>query len=576
MVKMITLHPYQATDVTELVNQFKNVKTCAVLYCTAAGKTTVSHTVATLMNVPFVIAAPTNNIKSAFVSCNNLVSIDGEIIHLANIDIFKDKQSDRLRGYLCNDKFPGYGIVVSHALLTRDFPGISCRGKLLIVDEGHHAGMRQKISAFINYWLAAGGFVLYLTATPIRANNTDSLACDAEFTVTRTTQQQMRAGFAPTLIEYDLIKINSESHNPANDDVVGAPMDIDELCKELYFQMEKDGFPKAIVRCKNLGDKFKNDTVIEKISNHLEDQGIRVFPATESTRLRDLDKTLITERGIKTFNQSQYDVIVGINAVIEGMDWPIASHVYLIGIPTSRPLAVQCTGRVMRLRNKWPDYPNTWKMISKVAMITGNVSNIEPKHAGAVLRVVSYLASMKSLDILKIVKEKFNNKIGIEDQKRVIKKIESLNVDAPPEAHEAIIKIQTEFYHLVHASRPLTRKNIVDLFEYYKDQKEFECDITDIKLALASQSKKEIEEKLGNKLVEELNDTNLNASNMDNIIQDAFSSVVDEFINDTEVPCNAATDFGKIQSLHVNSQVIESFAHKIENVRKIDFSEAIK
>jgi hypothetical protein len=270
------------------------------------------------------------------------------------------------------------------------------------------------------------------------------------------------------------------------------------------------------------------------------------------------------------------------NAVFEGLDWPIASHFYFVGIPLSLPLTIQGLGRVMRKRDhgdKWTDYPKFWKTESKLVMITGNVHDIKARHGSSVLRVVSYLGSLQPLDILNVVKEKFNNKLGAAAGEKAAVPINyPVNEDALPEACEAVTQIQAWFYGMVHAAQNLTKPNIISLFEYYQSLPEppWECTVQDIKVALTLNDKKSFANRFGNKLEEKLSQPLGNKEDKE-IIMDAFRETVDEFIDETEVPCDASTGFGKIQALQVDSQIIEDFAERVAGIdTKISFSEAVK
>ena len=59
----------------------------------------------------------------------------------------------------------------------------------------------------------------------------------------------------------------------------------------------------------------------------------------------------------RTFADSDYDVIVGIQRVLEGTDWPVCSAVYCVGMPGSLNTVVQLLGRAMR--PKGDDYPSS-------------------------------------------------------------------------------------------------------------------------------------------------------------------------------------------------------------------------
>src|SRR5437870_5769235 len=57
----------------------------------------------------------------------------------------------------------------------------------------------------------------------------------------------------------------------------------------------------------------------------------------------------------RTFATSAFDVMVGIQRVLEGTDWPVCSAVYCVGMPGSLNTVVQFLGRAMRLKGE--DYP---------------------------------------------------------------------------------------------------------------------------------------------------------------------------------------------------------------------------
>jgi superfamily II DNA or RNA helicase len=58
----------------------------------------------------------------------------------------------------------------------------------------------------------------------------------------------------------------------------------------------------------------------------------------------------------QTHAESRYDVMVGIQRVLEGTDWPVCSAVYCVGMPGSLNTVVQLLGRAMR--PKGADYPS--------------------------------------------------------------------------------------------------------------------------------------------------------------------------------------------------------------------------
>src|SRR6202011_1504641 len=85
-------------------------------------------------------------------------------------------------------------------------------------------------------------------------------------------------------------------------------------------------------------------------------QGARILGAT-GTGAADKQRflsALEAERS-RTYATSGFDVMVGIQRVLEGTDWPVCSAVYCVGMPGSLNTVVQFLGRAMRLKGE--EYP---------------------------------------------------------------------------------------------------------------------------------------------------------------------------------------------------------------------------
>jgi len=88
--------------------------------------------------------------------------------------------------------------------------------------------------------------------------------------------------------------------------------------------------------------------------------GARVLDATGTDaddKRRVLDWVGTEKHG--EFKRSSVDVVVGIQRVVEGTDWPLCSTVYCYGMPLSHTLQVQIIGRAMRLKRR--GYPASHK-----------------------------------------------------------------------------------------------------------------------------------------------------------------------------------------------------------------------
>lgn len=570
------LYPYQQNDILKIIDLFKKTNHVSLIYATGAGKTVIARTVATLLNLPFIITAPTNTIKSSFTSSLS-VNINNIDLKLLDIIQFKDNQQINTNRYLSNE-VADYGIVISYSLLSKKFINFLPKNKLLIVDESHHAGKVQKLYQFAKYWKDNGGLILSLSATPVRSNEECSLASEAEFKVIRSISAQMRSGFAPKEIDFDLIRVNSMVGKDS-DSIFGAPINIDILTEEIVHQLILNGSPKTIIRCQNTGDTNKNNEIINSIATALEDQNFRVLKATTDTNLTDLESFLSIERTIKSFSDSKIDVIVGINAVCEGLDWPIASHFCFIGIPTSVLLTSQGLGRTTRKKtfeDRLHDYPIMWKETSKVLMFTGNVKNIKTKHGSAVLKVISYMGAMKQLSILHKLTEVFNNKFSKNETEEFfnndIKQIIP-NETATTAAKQAILYIQSEFSELVQICQPLLPKDLVELFKFYQSEYKMfpDCTERDLKFAISFGNKQNQDE-----IISELTEKLEKVKNISEV-NDILNNIVNDFI-ETTTNNNMITydEQALIQSLKVTSDTIDSFAKQVDEVQTISFAEAIK
>jgi len=100
----------------------------------------------------------------------------------------------------------------------------------------------------------------------------------------------------------------------------------------------------------------RSGELVGRLMQSLASQGARVLDAT-GTGVADKQRFLAaleSEKG-RTFATSSFDVMVGIQRVLEGTDWPVCSAVYCVGMPSSLNTVVQFLGRAMRTKGE--DYP---------------------------------------------------------------------------------------------------------------------------------------------------------------------------------------------------------------------------
>src|SRR5213076_1500373 len=100
----------------------------------------------------------------------------------------------------------------------------------------------------------------------------------------------------------------------------------------------------------------RSGELVTRLVQALSAQGARVLDAT-GTGTVDKQRFLIGLEAEKnrTHATSAFDVMVGIQRVMEGTDWPVCSTVYCVGMPGSLNTVVQLLGRAMR--PKGTNYP---------------------------------------------------------------------------------------------------------------------------------------------------------------------------------------------------------------------------
>ena len=110
----------------------------------------------------------------------------------------------------------------------------------------------------------------------------------------------------------------------------------------------------------------KSGELVSRLCKPSPARGARVLDAT-GTGTADKQRFLAALEAEKnrTHATSTFDVMVGIQRVLEGTDWPVCSAVYCVGMPGSLNTVVQFLGRAMR--QKGDDYPAEQRDRAKLA-----------------------------------------------------------------------------------------------------------------------------------------------------------------------------------------------------------------
>jgi superfamily II DNA or RNA helicase len=368
-----TLRPYQVRLVTDVCRATGDV---LVEQPTGSGKTVQIVTlVAMHLGRRFshaVIAAPQEHIEQGFVKRDyqTIAFPDCPGVAVAPIlvprALIKGARESRLGSvkrvihYLCQPGPLDHAFACSHAALNRlapdDLPA-DVSGKALFIDEAHHASA-DGLSEIVALWRERGGQLYFFTATPYRGDGRP-VRLDGMRVFRRSLAEHMADGFAPRHLESEIVALGRPG-----DAITAGQFSGEEAPPSSYFEglvaaiarrWREDGKPKAIVRVPPM-QGGRSGELVARLTQALAVQGVRILDAT-GTGAEDKQRflTALETEKERTHATSGFDVMVGIQRVLEGTDWPVCSAVYCVGMPGSLNTVVQFLGRAMRL--KGDDYP---------------------------------------------------------------------------------------------------------------------------------------------------------------------------------------------------------------------------
>lgn len=262
-----------------------------------------------------------------------------------------------------------YAMVCTHAAFARIDPLATLPSNLenfvLLVDEAQHVPA-ARLSQLIEGVSRRGGRLLYFTATGFRADG-DPVLRDGMLVLRRTLAQHMEEGHAPEKVVTSIVAVRANhvsAEQFAGEEVPPEDMQ-DLLVTEMVNAWKADDRPKSIVRVP--GVRGGAGPLVAKAVAAFKKEGARVLDVSGNTtadRKRFLSE-LPDERKVDKYADSKYDVLVGVQRVNEGLDWPLCSTVYVVGLPTSLVLIAQLLGRATRL--KWQaGYPKAHAKRAKI------------------------------------------------------------------------------------------------------------------------------------------------------------------------------------------------------------------
>jgi superfamily II DNA or RNA helicase len=253
-----------------------------------------------------------------------------------------------------------YALACTHAALNQLTPEKlpdDLSSKALFIDEAHHASA-DGLSQLVALWRERGGQLFFFTATPYRGDGRN-VRLEGMRAFRRSLAEHMAEGFAPRHLESEIVALGQPG-----DAITAAQFTGEEAPPSSYFdgliaaivcRWSVDGKPRAIVRVPPM-QGGQSGELVSRLMTAFSSQGARVLDATgtSATDKQRFLRALEAEKS-RTYATSGFDVMLGIQRVLEGTDWPVCSAVYCVGMPGSLNTVVQFLGRAMRLKDA--DYP---------------------------------------------------------------------------------------------------------------------------------------------------------------------------------------------------------------------------
>jgi len=406
------LRLYQARLITDFCRAVGNV---LVEQPTGSGKTMQIVTIVAMeLGRRFthaVIAAPQEQIEEgftkldyrlvAFPDCPGMATPDIEVPEGLILGARNSRQFGsvgRVNAYLRQAGPLDHAIACTHAALnclTPEKLPQDLSGKALFIDEAHHASA-DGLSEIVSLWQERGGQLYFFTATPYRGDGRP-VRLEGMRVFRRSLAEHMDGGFAPRHLESEIVALGEPGDVITGGVWTGeeAPPHIEKFVAAISRRWLEDGKPKAIVRVPPM-QGGRSGELVSRLIQALSAQGARVLDAT-GTSGADKQRFLtgLEAEKNRTYATSTYDVMVGIQRVLEGTDWPVCSAVYCVGMPGSLNTVVQFLGRAMRLKGE--DYPAAQRDRARMVFFVpcgggAALSNLSLDHSRHALLTCCFLA----------------------------------------------------------------------------------------------------------------------------------------------------------------------------------------
>lgn len=383
------LREYQTPQVNKLIRQLQNSNEAALISAVGTGKTLVGAVVGDELIKrgivkKVIVSAPFNTIVKEFPeysgkkilsgSANNSQYLIGKIEQSPNIKTLIDVITGNSSEFVSTS----HHAMANHRVRTAVNQADDLSDLLLIIDEAHHCFTSDDededkdgtlLGEIAEKIKDRGGKIMYVTATPYRTVGAqtnlifDPLKCNP---VIRTIGEQMRDGYAPSLnteyIHVRDVKLTNAGDGGVFGDLANTRISdpqLKTLLPRIVKQWRSEKYPKTIL----LVPAGNADHTAVEVKKYLEEI---IFPHdVAKTRGRKHPSVLISvgdsgqtiEVNGKEMTEIEcdkasggrvYDIVIGCRKFDEGTDVSSASHIFMVGLPSSVRLFHQRTGRVLR------------------------------------------------------------------------------------------------------------------------------------------------------------------------------------------------------------------------------------
>lgn len=437
-------YPHQKTGLQKTLNAAEVYRNILLAMCVSSGKTLVSLVSAYLLMrlrriSHSIVLVPTVDLRHQYY-LESLNRVDwGE--GLKRLKVREVLNSNSLILYLIDPNRYRETVVCTYHIfrsrgrwedLRRHIERLGTQLQI-ISDEGHHIHLEGEDSNWISECMAqteaAGVFSTKLSATPSRADMRPVYDERYEF-YEWSLLDNMLHNRTPDPLLSRLIVVEGGGHSSGQGEeaTIAIPDDNVRMIDAIMEDMERDGWPKSIVRFKFGKDVNDTRAAMEDLRSRIEASGRTCVmgywegldDTQEQIRRETAWKALIEQensdgssdpegrprRGRRprgpVYSESP-DVVIVVRRGDEGLNFPSRSHYYFVGIPSFLPIVIQCLGRILRLRTHWIGYPEPWVNQAKVVFCTANLEGIVPAHHRFLVSLCSCMDSFRSVHLLKLM-----------------------------------------------------------------------------------------------------------------------------------------------------------------------------